>query len=241
MTDGHPVSGEPATNVVQLDSASKKSLLLKIDKRLSRAFASANKLEEDGFNNHLRNKYVSAQQVKAVVRAALCEAGLHLDGCDVEILDVRETKTKNGDPEFLVSMRARIFILGREFQGIGAGKDRGADAWLKAQTYAVREALKNMLCLSTEEVQTKDLPQDERMQALEGTATDPRAARTKGPEDFVIEIGQAKGQRVGDQSDAWLIRVLNAPQSSEALKAAASAVMERRKKNGKKEKEVVNG
>lgn len=127
---------------------------------LALAFASVERLEKDGSNQHKKYKYASAELVKRVTSAALSKAGMFLSDVRVDPVTHSESKTSTGATQHLVVVKAVVTVeqdgTFYRFEGIGAATDYGAEAFMKAQTVAMREACKNILLLSTADKDMED-------------------------------------------------------------------------------------
>lgn len=116
-------------------------------------------IQKDSRNAHFDYKYLSELAVKEHGWAALRRNGFALVKCEIEILFV-DTDGRN------MVARARLTVQGEGgvtavWEGIGQGADKGDKAAMKAQTAAVREALKNGLGIASGDDPEKDTTVDQ--------------------------------------------------------------------------------
>ena len=135
-----------------------EQIIAQFDGRMAVAFSEAAVLERDRRVNQGANKfdYASAEQIKRVASEALVKAGLFIEGITVQVLKDFDLETKGGAKMLAVVCHATVKVAGYSYEGIGAAQDYGAVGYLKAQTSAVREALKNMLAMSTMDREPED-------------------------------------------------------------------------------------
>lgn len=102
-------------------------------------------LEKDGKNTHFRYAYVSAEAVKAAVSRASAKVGLawstHLAILEKDAVGNQTRYTIMCTLTFLHGTASLVVV------GLGQGQDPGDKGIMKAQTAALREALKNAFCI----------------------------------------------------------------------------------------------
>lgn len=139
-------------------------------------------LEKGSKNSHFGYNYLSEFDTKLAVQKAFIKHGIMHEGIELEVLASEQTSSgRYCEVRCTITMPGRdaqkdsdnIFASVYRYQGLGSGIDKTDKALLKAQTAAVREALKNLLIIPAGHDPENDQDDDTEQPRASKPATQP--------------------------------------------------------------------
>ena len=167
-------------------------------------------VQKDKKNSHFKYNYLSEEAVKREIQAACVAENLALE-VSVEILD--------GGLNHLI-IKAQVEFIDPDTghsvisEGVGQGKDNTDKAAMKAQTAAVREAMKNACCIPA----GNDPEGDDSVDSPAKAPSKPRkAGKVQPPSDTPVmtpaalqKALEALGKDISGSQDLQVLRALGA-------------------------------
>ena len=177
---------------------------LTLRQKLVQVYGKIDHVEKSGTNEKQKYKFVRSADVLRTVRKALLELGIYAQ-TNFELLGAYDIATNSGGKMHTATVRATIMLHDTDtdeiitVSGLGDGADSGDKGIYKAQTGAVKNALRNAFLVPDEEdpeadekVDNATIPVIEQQRKIPGSGSVPNISQRPGVGSRPTQVPKAE-------------------------------------------------